>query len=163
MNIGMANKNVKSGDLVCILYGCSAPVILRLCERRKTLQELAQEREEDFINALKEVQLRLKKRCEISRKVRTMRAWLLLALSFGNIRLLAEDPSFKFYVSRKYGIHWRNIARMRKLERKHARRRELTPRTSESEGSEGTHAANSLVLTDRPSTDHPKTTPQSLS
>jgi len=163
MNIGMASKNVWRGDLVCILYGSSVPVILRRCESKKTQQELAQEREEDFINALKEVQLRWKKRCEISRKVRTRRAWRLLALSFGNIRLLGEDPGFKFYVSRKYGIHWRNIVRMRKLERKHGRGRELTPRTSESEGSEGTHADNSLVLTDRPSTDHPKTTPRSLS
>ncbi|KAN0108639.1 Heterokaryon incompatibility protein (HET) domain containing protein [Hyaloscypha variabilis] len=161
MNMGMASKNVKRGDLVCILYGCSVPVILRQCEEMKTLEELAQEREEDFINTLKEVQLRWKKRYERSRRARITRAWRLLVLLFGSIRSLREDPGFKFYVARKYGIKWRKIVRERLLEREH--RREITPRTSESEGSEGQHAASSLVLTDNPFTGDPKTSPQSLS
>jgi hypothetical protein len=34
-NIGLASKNVLKGDLVCILYGCGVPVILRRCEKKK--------------------------------------------------------------------------------------------------------------------------------
>jgi hypothetical protein len=34
-NIGLASKNVLKGDLVCIVYGCSVPVILRRFEKKK--------------------------------------------------------------------------------------------------------------------------------
>ncbi|RDW77958.1 hypothetical protein BP5796_05810 [Coleophoma crateriformis] len=44
-NLGIANKNVRKGDLVCILYGCSVPVILR--PRKKEKDIIREEKEED--------------------------------------------------------------------------------------------------------------------
>lgn len=43
--LGLGNKHVQSGDKVCILYGCSVPVILR--ETAKTQEEINMEDGED--------------------------------------------------------------------------------------------------------------------
>ncbi|KAI9751699.1 MAG: hypothetical protein M1815_000952 [Lichina confinis] len=43
--LGLASQNVQPDDLVCILYGCSVPVILRA--RKKTAAEVDQEVEEE--------------------------------------------------------------------------------------------------------------------
>lgn len=44
-NYGLVRKDVQNGDLVCILYGCSVPVILR--RRTKTQRDKLKEQEED--------------------------------------------------------------------------------------------------------------------
>ena len=44
-HLGITRKGVKKGDLVCILYGCSVPVILR--RHNKTKEQIADEEEED--------------------------------------------------------------------------------------------------------------------
>jgi len=46
-SLGLACKDVRKGDLVCILYGCSVPVILRRCEKPKTPWEIEQEEQYD--------------------------------------------------------------------------------------------------------------------
>jgi len=43
--LGLGNKRVQPGDIVCILYGCSVPVILRQTE--KTDDEMEKEKKED--------------------------------------------------------------------------------------------------------------------
>jgi hypothetical protein len=47
-NLGLVSRNVREGDLVCILYGCSVPVILRKNDLRKTDIEVEEERVEDM-------------------------------------------------------------------------------------------------------------------
>ena len=44
--LGLANQNVKVGDLVCVLYRCNVPVTLRRTE--KTQNEIDQEVEEEI-------------------------------------------------------------------------------------------------------------------
>lgn len=44
-HLGVARKGVKKGDIVCILYGCSVPVILRQHVKREDV--VAEEEEED--------------------------------------------------------------------------------------------------------------------
>lgn len=60
--IGLAIKHVQKGDFACILYGCTVPVILRRCVQKKTLQQLKEEREEDFLNTLVDAQRNWKAR-----------------------------------------------------------------------------------------------------
>lgn len=43
--LGIVRRDVKEGDLVCILYGCSVPVILR--QNTKTPETVARERQDD--------------------------------------------------------------------------------------------------------------------
>jgi hypothetical protein len=69
-NLGIVSKNVEKDDLVCILYGCSVPVILRRCKGMKTIEELAHEREEDFENTLSQYQMKWKRRFERTRRAR---------------------------------------------------------------------------------------------
>ncbi|KAH0543391.1 hypothetical protein FGG08_002249 [Glutinoglossum americanum] len=44
-HLGIVRKDVQEGDLICILYGCSVPVILR--RKRKTIADLEKEKKED--------------------------------------------------------------------------------------------------------------------
>lgn len=44
-HLGIVRDDVKEGDLICILYGCSVPVILR--QIRKTHQEIEKEHKDD--------------------------------------------------------------------------------------------------------------------
>jgi hypothetical protein len=50
--LGLTDSKAARGDLVCILYGCSVPVILRR-QPRKTPEEVAEEEFEDRVEALK--------------------------------------------------------------------------------------------------------------
>lgn len=50
--LGLASEKVKQGDLVCILFGCTVPVILR--EFRKSEFDLQAEQMQDRIEAMKE-------------------------------------------------------------------------------------------------------------
>jgi len=54
--LGLVAKGVRKGDKVCILYGCSVPVILRRCEKPKTAEQIAEEERYDiqelFLSAL---------------------------------------------------------------------------------------------------------------
>lgn len=49
--LGLASEKVKKGDLVCVLFGCTVPVILRRFE--KTEAELRAEKMQDSIESLK--------------------------------------------------------------------------------------------------------------
>lgn len=53
--LGLASEDVEKGDLVCILFGCTVPVILRPCKYEKTEDDLAKERMQDRIESLKTV------------------------------------------------------------------------------------------------------------
>ncbi|KAF2498702.1 hypothetical protein BU16DRAFT_579783 [Lophium mytilinum] len=44
-DLGIVHEDAKEGDLICILYGCSVPVVLRRFE--KTAEEMAKEQAED--------------------------------------------------------------------------------------------------------------------
>jgi hypothetical protein len=35
-NLGLAPESIKEGDLICIVYGCSVPVVLRKCSEEKS-------------------------------------------------------------------------------------------------------------------------------
>lgn len=52
--LGLVGKNVQTEDLVCILYGCSVPVILRK-SNRKTDEDIKLEIEEEIRHRKKEV------------------------------------------------------------------------------------------------------------
>ncbi|EJT69180.1 hypothetical protein GGTG_13289 [Gaeumannomyces tritici R3-111a-1] len=56
-NLGIAAKGVRQGDLVCILYGCSVPVILR--ERQKSQEEQDENSgEEEMMQDVKKIMRR---------------------------------------------------------------------------------------------------------
>jgi hypothetical protein len=44
-NLAIARKDVREDDLICILYGCSVPVILR--QHCKTVDDVAKEEKAD--------------------------------------------------------------------------------------------------------------------
>lgn len=52
--LGLVSNSVKEGDLICILYGCSVPVILRR-ESRKTVRMRIAEQVQDSLEAMKSV------------------------------------------------------------------------------------------------------------
>lgn len=115
-NIGLASKNVLKGDLVCILYGCSVPVILRRCEKKKTPDQLAQERQEDFINTIRDVQRRWKRKYERNRTAKLARISRLLKklMRKKGTSMDTSDPMIMFYITRKYGTRWRRIVKARR-------------------------------------------------
>ncbi|KAI3327310.1 hypothetical protein HD806DRAFT_531888 [Xylariaceae sp. AK1471] len=61
--LGLVNKKVRQGDLICIIYGCSVPVILRR-ERIKSTDEMKAEDFEDGFTAMKTCMTNLEKVCE---------------------------------------------------------------------------------------------------
>lgn len=50
--LGLASKDVRKGDLVCILFGCTVPVILRK-HKRKSEEDLEQEKMQNAIQSMK--------------------------------------------------------------------------------------------------------------
>lgn len=64
--LGLARDDVKKGDKICILYGCTVPVVLQSHE--KSTEERKLEREEDRVESLKRVIRKLERRCEVIRK-----------------------------------------------------------------------------------------------
>ncbi|KAF2787459.1 HET-domain-containing protein [Melanomma pulvis-pyrius CBS 109.77] len=60
--LGLVSDKVKEGDLICIIYGCTVPIILRK-ERKKTEEDLENEKCEDFAELMK----RLMTKCEKAR------------------------------------------------------------------------------------------------
>ncbi|KAF2444101.1 HET-domain-containing protein [Karstenula rhodostoma CBS 690.94] len=51
--LGLASDGVRKGDWVCLIYGCTVPVILRKQDGLKTQQEYDREKYEDCIEALR--------------------------------------------------------------------------------------------------------------
>lgn len=64
--LGLVSNRVKEGDLVCVLYGCSVPVILRY-EGRKNVKMRVAEQIQDSLEAIR----RVMEKCE---KYRALRA-----------------------------------------------------------------------------------------
>lgn len=122
-NIGLASKNVQKGDFVCILYGCSVPVILRRCEKKKTANQLAKERKEDFVNTVTDLQRRWKRKFERDRRWRMARTKRLLMklLRKKGTSMDSSDPTILWYITRKYGMRWRRIVKSRSLARRETR------------------------------------------
>lgn len=52
-HLGLVAPNVRKGDLVCIIYGCTVPVILRKAERLKTGQDRRDEMKDDCLESFK--------------------------------------------------------------------------------------------------------------
>ncbi|OCL14441.1 HET-domain-containing protein [Glonium stellatum] len=71
-NLGLANSNIHEGYLVCILYGCSVPVILRQSEK-KTPNEIDDEVADEMRHRKTEWFLRWKKNATRRRVFREMR------------------------------------------------------------------------------------------
>ncbi len=46
--LGLVAKGVRRGDKVCVLYGCSVPVILRQCEEPKSAEQIREEKRYDL-------------------------------------------------------------------------------------------------------------------
>ena len=53
--LGLVGRNVEKGDLICILYGCSVPVVLRKSKERKSEEEIDQEINEEIRNRRLEI------------------------------------------------------------------------------------------------------------
>ena len=53
--LGLVGRNVKKGDLICIFYGCSVPVVLRRRNEKKTEAEVEQEINEEIRNRRLEI------------------------------------------------------------------------------------------------------------
>jgi hypothetical protein len=61
-NLGLVSEEVREGDLICILYGCTVPVILRrVTPKFKTKNELNNERLEDGVEAMKRIVLQMER------------------------------------------------------------------------------------------------------
>ena len=103
-NIGLTSEDVEEGDLVCILYGCSVPIILR--RHRKTWEEAVREREEDFVQAVTALQRRWRNYLQRLRLARLSHALRFRKADF-------NDPLIKFHIIRKYAMRWRKITRQR--------------------------------------------------
>ena len=58
-SLGLASNKVQKGDMVCIIYGCTVPLILRKKEY-KSMQERRLEKFEDGVESMK----RLVQKCE---------------------------------------------------------------------------------------------------
>jgi hypothetical protein len=112
-NIGLVNKKVQAGDSVCILYGCSVPVILRRSRNKKTKEELKQEREDDFVSAVVMVQRRWRIRLRRNRRIREKYEFLL-----GQRKILGRGGNGDFYLMVKYGKRWKSHARFLSPRRK---------------------------------------------
>ncbi|KAI9787650.1 MAG: hypothetical protein M1839_000181 [Geoglossum umbratile] len=110
-NLGLASKNVQKGDSVCILYGCSVPVILRK-SKRKTDDEVKEERQEDFENLFSEIKARWIRRRKHTIQLQTLR--LLRWNKMGK-----KNKLYEFHLMLKWGRHWRKRVRLL-AERKHA-------------------------------------------
>jgi hypothetical protein len=54
-NLGIASSSVKKGDLICILYGCTVPVVLRRVKKKPEV--IMEEREEDDLFSGLEAQM----------------------------------------------------------------------------------------------------------
>ncbi|KAI9855748.1 MAG: hypothetical protein M1813_009638 [Trichoglossum hirsutum] len=103
-NLGLASKNVQKGDSVCVLYGCSVPVVLRK-SKRKTDDRVKEERGEDFENLFAGV-----KACWVRRH---RRARLLRALRIIRVKFLGEKDKFRdFHITLKWGRRWIKRARL---------------------------------------------------
>lgn len=61
-SLGLASSQVKKGDMVCIIYGCTVPLILRKGEYKKN-EEVKLEKFEDGVESMK----RLVRKCEKNR------------------------------------------------------------------------------------------------
>ncbi|KAI0019279.1 heterokaryon incompatibility protein-domain-containing protein [Xylariomycetidae sp. FL0641] len=66
-HLGLVNEGVHRDDLVCILYGCTVPVVLRR-SGRKSEETVQAERYEDRVQAFRAVMAKCEQRC--MRKVR---------------------------------------------------------------------------------------------
>jgi hypothetical protein len=76
--LGLVGKNVEEGDLVCILYGCSVPVILRRTWKKKSIEDINEEIAEDIREWLKVFRTKSKlyrKRVEMFREKRRDEKW----------------------------------------------------------------------------------------
>ena len=100
--LGMVGKNVEPGDLICVLYGCSVPVILR--QREKLPHEIPKEEEEyekDRLDAVIQLQ-RIYRECRIRRLARE-KAELKQRMREGQQRSNLADTSPR----RKHANHHR--------------------------------------------------------
>jgi hypothetical protein len=61
--LGLVASHASEGDLVCILYGCSVPVVLKKSERKKEETKKA-EREEDAVEVIRRFRRRAKEERE---------------------------------------------------------------------------------------------------
>ncbi|KAJ4392345.1 hypothetical protein N0V93_005971 [Gnomoniopsis smithogilvyi] len=52
-HLGLVSPDVRKGDLVCIIYGCTVPVILRKAEMLKTGKNLKDEMKDDCLEAFR--------------------------------------------------------------------------------------------------------------
>lgn len=52
-SLGLVAPNVRKGDLVCIIYGCTVPVILRRAKRLKTGEDRRNEMKDDCLETFK--------------------------------------------------------------------------------------------------------------
>ncbi|KAI4915052.1 hypothetical protein J4E90_005089 [Alternaria incomplexa] len=82
--LGLVGKDVQKGDLVCILYGCSVPVVLRECPK-KTEEVFEEEMEQELVDVKNTVVQKLrqyilrKRRHEVwkdKEMAKLCRAWL---------------------------------------------------------------------------------------
>ncbi|KAG8531956.1 uncharacterized protein KY384_003592 [Bacidia gigantensis] len=74
--LGLVHKDARSGDLICILYGCTIPVVLRKIE--KSQDQIAKERREEVqyrkmeaeraVSRLREVRQDRRKQREVTKK-----------------------------------------------------------------------------------------------
>ena len=125
--LGLVSEDVKEGDLVCIIYGCTVPVILRQGSGKfKTSNEQENERLEDGIEAMKRLMTRLEKnrirKAEYLKQRKSKRRKIRKATERYNQDLLTRQSSKREYNEEK--------AREEKA-RKERAREEKAPETHE--------------------------------
>ena len=77
-NLGLVGKDVQVGDRVCILYGCSVPVVLRKSSQPKSDEDINEEITEDLREWFKEFRRKSHdslKRVEMFRQKRRDEKW----------------------------------------------------------------------------------------
>jgi Heterokaryon incompatibility protein (HET) len=108
--LGLASKNVQRGDSICVLYGCSVPVVLRK-SKIKTDDEVREERQEDFENLFSEIKARW------VRRHKHMKLLHILRIFRENV-LGKKDKFHDFRVMLKWGRRWKKKVRLLAEERR---------------------------------------------
>jgi hypothetical protein len=115
--LGLASENVKKGDLICIIYGCTVPIILRK-GGLKTVREREMEIVEDRVEAMHRVMRRCEKfrarKAHYLRKPEEEKQKITKALEQHKEDAINAEPNHHFASRRK---SWYNKRRAHSADR----------------------------------------------
>ena len=119
--LGLACQDAQLEDVICILYGCSVPVVLR--RKWKTLEQVKQEVDEDVRLCVEKFVASWQKFYMSCKATRLKRAWLRMKWA-----LWEQEMQSMWEGDNEWAVKWDKMALDRKLEQEKADRDDLTQR-----------------------------------